>query len=379
MSLIINNNPDIKAYLISLLITSFLSFSAFSQIIKPGKWQGNIHYQDYTVPFAMEIGYPEGPSPEITIVNGQERRVIKNARIEDDSIFIPIDPFDVELIASYSAMGMEGYYKKYYRDISIPFTALYGKPRMTKKSVKPSPVIEEKWEIVFSPKTRDESKGIGLFTILGDNVMGTILTQVSDYRYFEGILDGDSIKLSSFDGAHAFAFLGKKTQDGWSGKIIYDEGYSEPWVAVYNQEAELENPFEMVTVEPGAEKPYYDLLGAGQGKDAIDPIKYDDKVLIIQLFGTWCPNSDDQTKYLVDWYKKNKEREVSILAASFEANYSQEYGLSRLNDYREMNQIPYDMVLGGRLSKTGAAMPFPIHQKAGGFPNFSDFGQTRVC
>ena len=325
-------------------------------------------YDSLQVPFTFEIGYPTGEVPEITIINGSDRRVISNAEIVGDSIFIPMDPFDVEIRARYTAMSMTGTYKKYYRDLSIPFVADFGKSRMRKNSVRSFAPIEERWVITFSPDSDGMSKGIGLFKQRGDIVTGTIMTEVSDYRFFEGILDGDSIKLSCFDGAHAFAFLGKRTASGWSGQMIYDNGFDEPWEAKYDAKAELEDPFKMVEVEPGTQKPYYDLLGAGEGKDAIDPTKYDGKVLIIQLFGTWCPNSHDQTKYLVDWYKKNKDRDIAILASSFEANYSQAYGLERLTKYRQMNEIPYDLVLGGRLSKTAAAMPFTFMKRIEAFP-----------
>ena len=319
------------------------------------------------MPFIFEVGYPSGDSPEITILNGSDRRVIKNVEIKDDSIIVPLDPFDVEIRASFSAMGMSGVYNKYYRDLSIPFKADFGRTRMKKNSVRPFAPIEERWSITFSPETPGMSKGVGLFKQQGHIVSGTIMTEVSDYRFFEGILDGDSMKLSCFDGAHAFAFLGKRSPEGWSGEMIYDNGYSEPWQATYDSEAELKDPFEMVKVDPGTHKPYYDLLGASQGKDAIDPSKYEGKVLIIQLFGTWCPNSHDQTKYLVEWYQKNKDR-VSILASSYEANYSQEYGLERLEKYRVVNEIEYDLILGGRLSKTGAATPFPFMNRIEAFP-----------
>ncbi|WP_420318252.1 TlpA disulfide reductase family protein [Ekhidna sp.] len=352
----------------SLVALMFLfSFTLVAQIMKPGQWRGDIHYDQRKVPLTFEIGYPTGETPEVTFVNGKERRVVKNATIEGDSIFIPLDPFDVEIRAKMAAMELTGVYRKYYRDLTIPFSAQFGKQRVAKKSLRPSPPIEKKWAITFSPETSGMSKGVGLFEQKNNVVTGTIMTQVSDYRYFEGILDGDSIKLSCFDGAHAFAFIGKKTAEGWSGDMIYDKGYSEPWVAVYDKEAELANPFEMVEIGED-QKPYYDLLGAGEGKDAVDPTEYEGKVLIIQLFGTWCPNSHDQTKYLVNWYQQKNDENIAILASSFEANYSQEYGLERLEKYQKANNIPYDMVLGGRLSKTGAAMPFPFMERIEAFP-----------
>ncbi|MEP1032736.1 TlpA disulfide reductase family protein [Ekhidna sp.] len=354
-------------FLIVIILLAF-SFDSPAQMIKTGQWRGSIIYDSLQIPFTFEVGYPNGDVPEITIINGSDRRVISNATVDGDSIFIPMEPFDVEIRAKFTAMSMSGLYKKYYRGLIIPFKAEFGKPRMKKNSVRPNAPIQERWAITLSPDTPGMSQGIGLFKQRGHIISGTIMTQVSDYRFFEGILDGDSIKLSCFDGAHAFAFLGRQIDNGWSGEMVYGSGYSEPWEAVYDDEAELRGPFEMVEIEQGKHKPYYDLLGAGEGKDAIDPAQYAGKVLVIQLFGTWCPNSHDQTKYLVDWYEENKHRGVSILASSYEANYTRAYGMERLEKYKQVNNIPYDLVLGGRLSKTAAAMPFPFMQRIEAFP-----------
>lgn len=347
----------------------FILTATHAQSLKMGMWRGEIIYDKENVPFQLELAPSGSEVPEITIINGRERRLITNATIKGDSIFIPLDPFDVTIKAAFSAMSMSGEYIKHYRNSRMPFTASYGGSRFSKKSTRPATKIEEKWSVTFSPDSPSMSKGVGVFKQIGDKVTGTVMTETSDYRFFEGILDGDSIKLSSFDGAHAFLLLGKKTAaDSWEGKIVFDNSYSEPWIAKYDDDASIGDPFEVVKLKEGEHKPYYDLLAAGSGKDAIDPSKYEGKVLLIQLFGTWCPNSHDQTKYLVNWYEKNKSKEVEVLASSYEANYSQEYGLERLADYREMNKIGYDLVLGGRLSKTGAATPFPFMQKIKAFP-----------
>lgn len=355
-----------KALVICLF--SIFSFTAQSQTLKPGQWKGNIHFKEGTVPFTMEIGYPKGVTPQVIIINGDERRIIENVTQKGDSLIIPLDPFDVAIKAKFTAMSMEGVFYKYYRGDEFPFSAQFGKPRMTKKSAKTSAKVPGRLDMTFDPETANMSKGVGIFNQKGNAITGTVMTKVSDYRYLEGVVDGDSIKLSCFDGIHAFFLLGKKTAEGWAGKMIFDDTYSEPWVAVADEEAALPNPFEIVKVSPGKEKPYYDLLGAGSGKDAIDPLKYEGKVLIIQLFGTWCPNSHDQTTYLVDWYAKNKERDVAILASSYEANYSKSYGLSRIDQYKRINSIEYDVVLGGKLSKTDAAMPFPFMERIEAFP-----------
>ena len=351
-----------------MFLSIFFSAHAFGQYLKSGQWQGEIHYSQQKVPFTFEVDYPNGEVPQITFINGKERRIISEIIQNGDSLVIPIKPFDVVIKAQFTEMKMVGTYEKCYLDIRYTFTATFGKPRMIKRSLLPSIKSGRRWSMTFNPEASNMFKGVGLFKQMGHTITGTVMTQVSDYRYFEGIMDGDSIKLSCFDGAHAFLILGKKTENGWSGKMIYDDNYSEPWMAIEDSNAELENPFEMVEIERGKHKPFYDLLGAGSGKRSVDPDKYAGKVLVIQLFGTWCPNSHDQTNYLVDWYEKNKEKKVSILAVSYEANYSQEYGLRRIKEYKESNEISYEVVLGGRLSKTSAAIPFPFMESIEAFP-----------
>jgi len=44
-----------------------------------------------------------------------------------------------------------------------------------------------------------------LFKQTKNKLTGTFLTTTGDYRYLDGIVTGDSLKLSTFDGAHAYA------------------------------------------------------------------------------------------------------------------------------------------------------------------------------
>jgi len=346
----------------------FVCLTSSAQLIKSGQWRGVIYYSDSEVSFNFEVSYPAGETPIFTFINGSERRTISDVSIQNDTLYIAFTPFDVQIKAVFTAMSMEGFYHKRYRGSSYRFSAEFGKPRMMKKSVRPSPEIPDRLEMVFEEGTLGEYKGVGLFRQVGSIVTGTVMTKVSDYRYFEGIIDGDSMKLSCFDGAHAFKIIGKKSGEEWIGEMIYDEGYRETWRGIPNEKVELEDPFEIVKLEKGVHKPYLDLLSAGSGRNALDPADFEGKVLIIQLFGTWCPNSHDQTKFLVDWHAKNKAKEVAIVASSYEANYSKEYGMRRLEEYRIANDIPYQLVLGGRLSKTAAALPFPFMKRIEAFP-----------
>ena len=118
---------------------------------------------------------------------------------------------------------------------------------------------------------------------------------------------------------------------------------------------------------PPGHRPYYNILSAGDPAAMIDEGKYFNKVLVLQLFGTWCPNSMDQTRFLKDWYQ-TKPDNVEVLAVAFEPNFSTAYGNQRISDYMSVMDLPYQVSLGGELSKGQAALGLPYVDRINAFP-----------
>ena len=333
--------------------------------INSGTWTAYIDYGKYNVPFNFDIRY-DGEQPVIKFTNGEEEIVVDRSEVKGDSIIIPLDPFDAEIKARISDGKMSGTWFKYYWSANFPFSARLGGVRFN-NSQKVYAQIPDRLPMIIEPDG-DKDPALGLFKQVDNQVTGTIITETGDYRYFEGIMDGDSLKMSSFDGAHGFMILAKKSADQWKGKLVLSGGYTEDWISTSIQTATLpQDPFKMVELDNSTKPPFYDLIGAGSGKDAINPRDYEGKVLIVQVFGTWCPNSMDLTNYLVNWYAE-KHPEVEVIASTYEPKYSKEYGNRRIKEYQEAMKVPYNIFLGGKLSKAGAAMPYPFIKKLAAFP-----------
>ena len=352
-----------KALLIPIL--SFLLFPSFAQSPDSGSWQGILRYEQEGVPFSFDVSETTGKI-KVVLTNGKERIDITDLDISGDSIFMKMPIFDAQLRAKFTSKTMLGKWMKGYKETTINFTAEAGKPRFLLPDAK-SKKIQTKWSMTFKPGSSGEYAAIASFEQNGNSLTGTVVTGTGDFRYMEGAVFGDSIVLSSFDGAHGFMMTGKRTNGVWNGEFHFDNNYAEKWVATPNKGAAMPDPFEVVDLTSSSNEPYFDLLGAGSGADAIDLDKYIGKVLIIQLFGTWCPNSLDQSRYLIDRYAE-KHSDVEVLAVSYELNYSKEYGLKRIDEYKKELQIPYDIVLGGRMNKRTAAMPFPFMDRIEAFP-----------
>jgi len=354
-----------KHLIFQAILAFILCHYSLAQSPKLGAWRGVIKYDSVDVPFNFQLER-KASRLEMIVKNGDELISLSGTKTQNDSLYIPLVVFDVQLVVKAEDEQLNGYWQKNYRNSKVPFSANFGKERF-ESNKKTTLEVSKKWQMTFKPGEISAYSAIGLWQQKKNIISGTILTGVSDFRYFEGILSGDSIKASSFDGAHAFLIRGKRVDGVWKGVFHFDNGYNEDWVARPDEDAEIEKQY--TKVKSKTHRPYYDILAAGSGGEgAIDESKYFNKVLIIQLFGTWCPNSLDATRFLQKWYEENKSKDVEILAVTYEPNYSREYGEARIADYSYKLGIDYDVILGGRLSKSQAALAFPFMSKIEAFP-----------
>jgi thiol-disulfide isomerase/thioredoxin len=74
---------------------------------------------------------------------------------------------------------------------------------------------------------------------------------------------------------------------------------------------------------------------------------YKDKVVVVQILGTWCPNCIDETRFLVDWHKKNKDKGVEILGLAFEKKSDTKHAILMINKWKEKLGIDYEILLAG--------------------------------
>ena len=65
---------------------------------------------------------------------------------------------------------------------------------------------------------------------------------------------------------------------------------------------------------------------------------------MVQIFGTWCPNCMDESKFLVDWHQKNKANGVEIVGLSYEVKDDFNYAVKRLEKVKSRLGIEYDLL-----------------------------------
>ena len=101
---------------------------------------------------------------------------------------------------------------------------------------------------------------------------------------------------------------------------------------------------------------------------SLDDPKYQDKVVIVQVLGTWCPNCMDETRFLAQWYKEHKDKDVAIIGLAYEKKDDFEYASKRVKQMAEKLDAGYDFLIAGTPDKESTSRTLPMLNHIMSFP-----------
>ena len=229
--------------------------------------------------------------------------------------------------------------------------------------------VTGRWEAVFTSDEGEHTRAVAEFDQQGSRVTGTFLTPTGDYRYLDGEVDGRSLKLSTFDGAHAFVFTadldesGRLSGDFWSGTR-----WHESWVARLNFNASLPDANSLTFLKDGYDTLAFEFPGLDGRPVALADEKYRGKVVLVNLSGTWCPNCADETVFLADYYRNNRQRGLEIITLLYEHFEEFERAARQGLALRDQYGIEYDVLVAGVSDKTLASETLPMLNRVLAFP-----------
>jgi peroxiredoxin len=175
-------------------------------------------------------------------------------------------------------------------------------------------------------------------------------------------MDGNTMRLSTFDGAHAFLFTAKVTDSTMEGTFYSGNHWKEPFVAKRNANYELPSAIDLTFLKEGYNSVEFSFPDATGNIVSLKDERFKDKVVIVQIMGTWCPNCLDESKYYADFYNKNKDKGIEIVALAFEYAKSKEIAFNRINRLKSKIGIDYAVLLAqyGTSDKKKAQEKLPM-------------------
>lgn len=230
---------------------------------------------------------------------------------------------------------------------------------------KPSDSISGTWDVWFDASPGEAAATAQLdLTSTDTGVWGTVRTPTGDYRYLSGYFHNQQLHLQTFDGAHLFAINAQHEGGRWiNGNFYSGNHYHTLWSGVEADAWPVQEGTEVFAVP--IDSLYVHVVNRNGNLEKLSLIPDPDQTLVVDILGSWCPNCMDEVRLLKEMHGAGQTQFISI---AFERPEDVQEAYARIDEFRDLMDIPWGLFLGGRASKTIAADAFPFLEKVVSFP-----------
>ena len=340
----------------TLALSVFLVPALFGQSFT-GMWDATVVSGGVTVPFRMQFAN-DGAQVQAWFFNVDDKTPSTFGRFENGSLLLKFDHLGTRLEAKWKDGHLEGMYYGGRKTGNLPFRA---EPASAKHEGAggTAPSIGGEWEILQVKSGKGESAWRFLVQQSGSDVTATILRVDGDTGGISGTYRDAKFVLSHFSGARAALLLVEPRRDG---TLHLTMNGSTEYKAVRPTEARAEgltgptDPERHTGVKDPSEPfrfSFRDLNGKVVSQD--DP-RYRNKVVIVSILGSWCPNCHDEAPYLAELYRRYREQGLEIVGLAFEEADQLEDPV-RLRAFVKQYGIEYPMLVCGEPDQASEKMP----------------------
>lgn len=335
---------------IYLLILLVLTVEGSAQQSATGWWRGLLHRQDgHDIAFNFEWTTDKGKTTWF-FRNASERIRVTDIQLKKDSVIVQMPLFESQFRLKKTANALTGVWIKggAIRTQVMHVTATRGGQRFD-SGEDAFFDIHGRWSAKFITNDTTYSPAIAEFTQHINYLTGTFLNPTGDFRYLEGLVVNDTLKLSCFDGSHAFLFTARIADKNTIRKGWYYSGavYKEEWIAEKNDTATLSADDAAMYLRPGEEKLHFSFKDLDNKTVSITDERFKNKVVVVQLMGSWCPNCMDETAYLSDYYNHNHQRGIEIVSLAYEYSTDRNRSIKTLRKFQQRFNVQYPILITG--------------------------------
>jgi len=346
--------------------------------VKSGSWRFVMDLGNTSLPFnAILAGSDE--SPTFLIVNADEQIELENVVFANDSIraFFPVFQSELKLRVEAPGLVSGKWINHNKKDYSISIVGEYNQDfRFT--SSKSSKTIPSRYKVLFDPTSDEPWDAILKIYNNEGKLTGTFLTETGDYRYLQGNIMNNKVYLSTFDGSHAFYFEADIQGDSLlNGVFLSGTHYQTDWLGSANQEFELTPPDKLTYIKDGFD--YFDFSLPNQDGDTVgwNELNVNDKVVIVDIMGTWCPNCLDANKAIQRLISEYDQSDIDLITIAFEKTDDLDIAKERVFKMQSKLGLQKRFLFGGKASKKSASQAFPMLNHIMSYPTLIFIDRNR--
>ncbi len=338
-----------------------------------GRWRAVLPVTGGDLPFGLEIGREDGRHVA-WLINGPERAKVTDVTVDGDRITMGMPGFPHRLEARLADDRLEGeviFLRPGGKHQSARMVAERGAGwRFFPPSQGEVADFSGRWALAFrDPQSGRESTGIAELSQEGRNVTGTVLRESGDDRYIAGEVRGDTVFLSRFDGGSAYLYVARLGEDGrLAGDFRTGTGGYRELSGRRDAGARLADVTSLTRVNSEAGPFTFSFPDLDGQSVSLADDRFRDKVVIVTIGGTWCPNCHDEATFLRDFLPARQARGLEVVQLMFEYTPDFASSAASVRDFVDKFSIGYPVLIAGTYESGAVQRALPQLERFYAYP-----------
>ena len=347
----------LSALLVVLLALVAFPSRAGAQSVN-GLWDATVLVNNgaLEIPFRFELS-GSGSNVKGSFFNGDDKVTSTTGSLENGTLSLSFDEYGTKLDATVTDGRIEGQYSRGTRGAPYPFQAKRFTPVQVGETNIPS--IAGLWNVQVGKSSKGEAAWQLIVRQSGAEASAAILRIDGDTGTLTGSYRDGTFVLSHFSGARP---LRLELTPGADGTLAVVQNKDNPLTALRAEQAiakglpQPSDPSRFTSVKDPTESFRFSFPDLdGKTVSNTDP-RFQGKVVIVSISGSWCPNCHDEAPFLVELYKKYRKQGLEIVSLSFEEE-AQMKNPVRLRAFNKRYGIDYTVLIPGEPKELNDKVP----------------------
>jgi thiol-disulfide isomerase/thioredoxin len=308
------------------------------------------------IPFRFELS-GSGANVKGSFFNGDDKTTSTSGSLQNGKLSLSFDELGTKLEATLKDGRLEGEYSRGTRGAPYPFAAKRFTPVNSGEANIPS--ISGLWNVQVGKSSKGEAAWQLIVRQAGAEVSAVILRIDGDTGTLTGSYRDGKFSLSHFSGARPLRLELTPAADG---TLAVVQNTDKPLTAMRAEQAAAKglpqpsDPTRFTSVKDPTE-PFRFSFPDLDGKIVSNTdARFQGKVVIVTIGGSWCPNCHDEAPFLVELYKKYKSKGLEIVEFSFEEEAQQKNPV-RVRAFNKKYGIEYTVLIPGEPKELNDKVP----------------------
>lgn len=328
-----------------------------------GVWDATITFRGKDIPFRLQIA-GEGASLQGWLFNGNQKEVANSASFQNGLLVLSFDSYAAKLEARLQDDELTGTYGPMLKK-TYPVKAHPHQPDMFPGNAS-APSIDGLWQVQVQSSKGEKAWRLVVQEKGPLDVEAAILRVDGDTGALTGSYRNGKFTLSHFSGGRPSLMIITPQSDGMLAIDMTDLLGNSHLTARRPDAARSEglpapaDPDTHTSVKDASQPFRFSFPDLNGRIVSNTDSRFQGKVVLVVVTGSWCPNCHDEAPFLEEVYRKYRGRGLQMVALSFEEE-DQLKDPTRLRAFMKEYAIDYTVLLAGTPDDRDAKLTQPVN------------------